>query len=350
MSVHTNVAAGRFGPSGAEIESGSASRPGVGVTSVARPLAAAAQLVLDPTVAGIPTVQRRDFSVRRMMVLAAALAATTPVFVGLAPAANSAASGAPSPGGLPIIRDHGMAASGRALPVISINWSGYAATATSKFTHAATKFVQPAITCTGAKHMITSNWVGLDGFTDQTVEQVGTFAFCGGTTNMTPTYVAWFEMYPNGSVNVFSVAPGDTITASVSVKSGSFSLAISDVTSHKSHTHVATCSTCQRASAEWIIERAAFCTNASCSTAVIGAMSDFGKTTMSNDVASDGGANLGIGSFPNYPIQGVYNLNDTPQVGPKGFISVDTVGPVSTSNNSFTATWDRSGKPTPITL
>ena len=226
---------------------------------------------------------------KRMMVLAASLAAVAPVFVGLAPAASSA----PSPGGLPIIRDHGLAATGQALPVISINWSGYAASSSSKFTHASTKFVQPAIKCTGAAHMITSNWVGLDGFTNQTVEQDGTFAFCGGTTHMTPKYVAWYEMFPSGSVNVFPVKPGDTITAAVSFKSGKFSLTVADVTSHKTHTQTATCSSCQRASAEWIIERAAFCTNSTCSKAVIGSLPNFGTTTMSNDVASVGGREHG---------------------------------------------------------
>ena len=59
---------------------------------------------------------------------------------------------------------------------------------------------------------------------------------------------------------------------------------------------------------------------------------------------------MGISSFANNPIQGVYNLNDSATVGARGFKSVDTVGPVSTKNNSFTATFDRSGKPVPITL
>jgi hypothetical protein len=284
---------------------------------------------------------------KRFLVLGAALAATSFSLFGVAPAAV----GAPSPGGLPIIRDQGRTtgqASG--LPTTSINWSGYAVAAQAPFTDVSSEWVQPAITCSGnEKYVITSNWVGLDGFNDQTVEQDGTDAKCAAPTN-TPKYEAWYEMYPAGSVNVFGVQPGDTISASVSYQSGEFTLTIADLTSHQTNTKVSACSTCERNSAEWIIERAAFCGNPTCTTAVIGALPDFGKTTMTDDVASAGGVTAGINGFAsNYPIEGVYNLNDTEKIGPKGFISVDTVSNV-TPTNSFTATWDRSGKPTPIKL
>lgn len=82
------------------------------------------------------------------------------------------------PGGL-IIRS-GVAPDGTGLPTISENWSGYAAVAAKKFTFVHSTFVEPKITCPGVKNQWTSNWVGLDGFTDQTVEQDGTFAMCGG--------------------------------------------------------------------------------------------------------------------------------------------------------------------------
>jgi len=206
---------------------------------------------------------------KRFLALGAVLTTAAFSLFGVAPAAG----GAPLPGGLPIIRDQGATA-GRAagLPTTSINWSGYAVTAQAPFTDVSATWVQPAITCSGnEKYVITSNWVGLDGFTDQTVEQDGTDAKCFAASD-TPKYQAWYEMYPAGSVNVFGVQPGDTISASV--------------------------------------------------------ISGFAN---------------------NYPIEGVYNLNDTEKIGPKGFISVDTVSNVN-STNSFTATWDRSGKPTPIKL
>jgi hypothetical protein len=284
--------------------------------------------------------------VKRTLVLVLATAVIVPVLVGRAPAASST----PLSGGLPLMRDHGQGTTASSLPIISINWSGYAVTSSSKFTYVYSSFVQPAITCSGAKDLVTSNWVGLDGFANQTVEQDGTQGMCVGSHHKTPKYVAWYEMYPKSSVNVFSINAGDSITTAVSYTSGMFSLTVSDLTSHRSHSDVAACSTCQRASAEWIIERPAECANQSCSKASILALPNFGTSTMSHDVASDGGANTGITGFVNYAIEGDYNLNDTEKIGPAGFISVDTVSPVAKNTNSFTATWERSGEPVPITL
>lgn len=286
---------------------------------------------------------------KRTLVLTLASAVVAPALMAvttMAPAGHAAVS----PLGLPLIRDHGQGTSGAGLPIISINWSGYAVTSSSKFTYVYSRFVQPAITCSGAKDLVTSNWVGLDGFANQTVEQDGTQGMCAGSDHKTAKYVAWYEMYPKNSVNVFPIKAGDTITTAVSYASGMFSLTVSDVTSHKSHTKVAACSQCQRASAEWIIERPAACTNPACTKASILALPDFGTSTMSDDVASDGGADTGISGFVNYAIEGDYNLNDTEQIGPEGFVSVDTVGPLAKKTNSFTATWDRSGQPCPIKL
>ena len=60
-----------------------------------------------------------------------------------------------------------------------------------------------------------SVWVGIDGYSSSTVEQVGTEADVSGGT---VTYYAWYEAYPSASVKIgsFTVKPGDAITASVS--------------------------------------------------------------------------------------------------------------------------------------
>ena len=146
----------------------------------------------------------------------------------------------------------------------SVNWSGFAVTSSKKFTYAQSRFVQPTLTCPGDHaNEWSSNWVGFDGFNpnSQTVEQDGTAAHCGGAANKTPVYKAWYEMYPKGSVNVFSVKPGDTINTSVSYSNGKFTLTVADLTSHQSSTHTATCASCKRNSAEWIVERPALCTS-----------------------------------------------------------------------------------------
>jgi hypothetical protein len=226
---------------------------------------------------------------------------------------------------------------------ISINWSGYAALShVNKFNYVHATFVQPSIKCIGNPLTITSNWVGLDGYNDQTVEQDGTFAFCGGKAHTTPIYIAWYEMYPAGSVEVFKVNPGDIIDVSVTYANGTFSLAETDLTTGKTHTQTATCASCERDSAEWIIERPAYCDNSGCTKVILGALAPFGTTTMSGDTASlDGGQVQNVGKFNNYPIFMFQPLQ-------RGLISLDEVTPLS--GPSFQAIWNRSGTPYPITL
>jgi Peptidase A4 family len=264
-------------------------------------------------------------------------AAATTAFPGAASAATTGS--VPLPGG-PMIR--AAAPGNSSIPTISENWSGYAATSGKKFNYVHSTFVQPAITCPGVKNEWTSNWVGLDGFDNATVEQDGTFAHCGGSQSTTPVYKAWYEMYPAGSVNVFTVHPGDVIDTAVSYAQGQFTLTVSDLTTGKSASDVAACATCQRASAEWIIERPALCNNA-LTKCFLTRLADFGTSTMGGTQARvAGGTAKGIGGFVNYPIN---------MVGPLasgGFISLDTVSPLS--GKTFTATWDRSGSTVPITL
>lgn len=204
------------------------------------------------------------------------------------------------------------------------------------------QFAQPKISCPGIAHQWTSNWVGLDGFTTDTVEQDGTFAFCGGKNNKTPQYEAWYEMFPAGSVNVFPVKPGDVIDAAVTFSGGKFNLSIGDVNSGKHFSISKGCATCERASAEWIIERPGLC-NSTATKCFLTQLADFHTTTMGQAKARvSGGKVKGIGGFANIPIFMVDPLKSG------GFISLDSVGPLT--GPSFTTTWDRSGTITPITL
>jgi Peptidase A4 family len=246
------------------------------------------------------------------------------------------------PGG-PLIRARTSGA--EPYPVTSFNWSGYAATVgkDKSFDDVQSSFVQPRITCTG-KFTYTSNWVGFDGFENQTVEQDGTAAYCGGGhSHMTPLYYAWVEMYPKPSVEVFKVSPGDYISSSVTYSGGKFHLSIADATSGKHATTSAACSTCARASAEWIIERPASCNKAQ-TKCEIDRLADFHTTAMNDDWASlTGGSLKGPGGFTNYPIDMVSML---PHNRP-GFISTDEVSALSGA--SFSAVWNRSGIPLPFT-
>ena len=252
---------------------------------------------------------------------------------------------------MPLVRAHTSHSKGvrgvsnEPYPTISLNWSGYAATSTKPFTYVHTQFAQPAIKCTGNPSQYTSNWSGLDGYTNGTVEQDGTFAWCAGAKAMTPVYYAWYEMFPAGSVITFPVKPGDEISSSVKYTGGKFHLTIADLTSGKSYTKVASCSSCQRTSAEWIIERPANC-NLKKNTCWIYELADFGTSTMKDNVAQIGSGKVtGINGFANnYPIWIVQ-----PYKNGKGYKTLDTVGAVS-SGNSFTAVWDRPGSTVPIQL
>jgi hypothetical protein len=118
---------------------------------------------------------------------------------------------------------------GATTAVAYYNWSGYAADNSTGNTY--TKVVgtwrEPSVTCT-SEDRFSVFWVGLDGLTTTTVEQVGTYAWC---FHGTPFYFSWWEMYPTNAVTaVAPVHPGDKITASVSFTNGQFTLQITDAT------------------------------------------------------------------------------------------------------------------------
>ena len=132
----------------------------------------------------------------------------------------------------------------------SSNWSGYAVTG-NRFTSISASWTEPTVTCTATGY--SSFWVGLDGDTSSTVEQTGTDADCAGTT---PTYYAWYEMYPKFPVNLPNpVSPGDTMTASVVTDGvGNFTLTISDTNQGWTFTTNAKLKSAKLASAEVIAE------------------------------------------------------------------------------------------------
>jgi Peptidase A4 family len=107
----------------------------------------------------------------------------------------------------------------------SANWAGYAATG-GTYTSVSASWTEPSVSCAAGETSYSSFWVGLDGDTSSTVEQIGTSADC---QNGTPTYYAWYEMYPklSGQLSI-SVAPGASVSTSVvATPSGSFTLSLS---------------------------------------------------------------------------------------------------------------------------
>ncbi len=139
----------------------------------------------------------------------------------------------------------------------SFNWSGYAdtSTTTGEFTAVSATWQEPYTLCT-PEQRLASFWVGLDGYTNSTVEQDGTLAYC---FEGHAYYFSWWEMYPAGTVEVGpTVQPGDLISASVTRSGTSYTLALTDYNSPSnsfSTTQTCAAETCLDTSAEWIAER-----------------------------------------------------------------------------------------------
>jgi len=258
----------------------------------------------------------------------------------------AAAAGA---NGRPMIRltEHGFTASTKnALPTVSENWSGYAVTSTKhQFTNVSSEWVVPTVTCNGIHKVYSSEWVGLDGFNDDTVEQDGASGLCKPLGNyLTPSYYAWIEMFPAPTVRAFRVSPGDVVSASVAYTNDAFVLTVTDVTTGLTKTVTTKASGQLRASAEWIIERPAGC-NSTETKCFLFKLANFGTTTMSENVASvDGGAPRGLSTF--VQLSQIFMI----QPNPRGFSTLDITGPVHARDNSFTETWTRYGHTVPITL
>ena len=121
----------------------------------------------------------------------------------------------------------------------SSNWAGYAAI-NKTFTSVTSSWTQPTATCT-KQQTYSSFWVGLDGYSSNSVEQTGTDADCSSAG--VPSYYAWYEMYPKFPVNLsattYRVSPGDHLSASVTFSGrNSFTLKISNSTRGWSFTTV----------------------------------------------------------------------------------------------------------------
>ena len=108
--------------------------------------------------------------------------------------------------------------------VTSSNWSGYAATGgTGAFTSVSSSWAEPTGKCSSGDQY-SSFWVGLDGYSSSSVEQVGSDVDCSGRGSVTSTGLM------------------------------SFTLKLSDTTQGWSHAVTKTLSRAARSSAEVIVE------------------------------------------------------------------------------------------------
>lgn len=215
--------------------------------------------------------------------------------------------------------------------VTSTNWGGYAVQAASKFTYASGTWTEPTATCTSSTTEYASFWVGLDGYSSDSVEQLGTDSDCDGRT---PSYYAWWEMYPANSVELstskYPVQPGNSLTATVSVSGSTFTLTLKNNSAGWTFTTTQSGSGLAQSSAEWIAESPEICNGSRCSLAKL---ADFGTVGFTSATAATGGSQEPISYF-------------TADGGPHEIVCETSSGTVraqpsalGSGGNNFTVTW-----------
>jgi hypothetical protein len=225
------------------------------------------------------------------------------------------------------MRLHAMRADGS---VESTNWSGYAVLG-SDFTNAKGSWKVTKANCSKSPNSLMAAWVGIDGYSDSTVEQTGTLVYCDGTK---PYYYAWYEFYPLEDIQLisdFKAAPGDVIDASVNYAGGEFTLSITNETTGKTFSTTGT-QTAKRASAEWIVE-------APTSDGSIVALSDYGTMSFGDDYTDVASTNTASDSKVTGPISD-FGKNVKEIVMVSSTEAKESVpSKLTTDGSSFKATW-----------
>jgi Peptidase A4 family len=133
----------------------------------------------------------------------------------------------------------------------SSNWSGYALTG-SGYSSVTAHWVVQAVS-RSHKATYSSEWVGIDGFSNSSLIQTGTESdYYNGAAH----YDAWWEILPAAETVIPSivVSPGDQMSAKITKGSGSsWTITISDMSRNETFSTVQTY-TGPQTSAEWIEE------------------------------------------------------------------------------------------------
>jgi Peptidase A4 family len=213
--------------------------------------------------------------------------------------------------------------------VASSNWSGYAVTGTA-FTKALGSWIVPAVKCGTTPNSFSSYWVGIDGYSDNTVEQLGTDSDCSGKT---PQYYAWYEFYPNASklISNITVSPGDKMSATVSHSGTQFTLRITDHTTGKFFRVIKTFSG-KRTSAEWIVE-------APSNGVSVLPLADFTKVSLGTDYTGVNDTDWAVNSAVTGPISDFGSHVQKITMQTSGGINKAVPTALTTDGSSFKVTW-----------
>jgi hypothetical protein len=191
-------------------------------------------------------------------------------------------------------------------------------------------------------------WVGVDGYDDSTVEQIGTSQ---NVVNGSAVYQVWWEMYSTGKqqaeqvVSSMTIEPGDSISASVQYISsgayaGDFHLTITDNSRADDSFSIYVSSaqtqspTAEQSSAEWIVESPTVGNN-------VADLADFGTVTFTSATATINGVtgSIGASAWQSQAINMASNFGSVE----------DTTSTLVGSGSSFTVTYDGSSEsPYPV--
>jgi hypothetical protein len=222
----------------------------------------------------------------------------------------------------------------------SVNWAGYAASGSgAQFKRVASTWVQPAVSCQAGDPGYSAYWVGLGGLhtTAKALEQIGTEADCSSTGQA--SYTAWYELVPAGSVPVhLTVRPGDTLSASVTVASGTVKLYLNNRTRGTHFGKTLRVTPLDVTSAEWIVEAPATCEAAGCH---VLPLANFGTASFAGARATSIGGHIGTIADQNWSATA---LSLSPDSGgslmPTTSTAGATPGDLSASGDGFTVTYN----------
>jgi hypothetical protein len=209
--------------------------------------------------------------------------------------------------------------------VESTNWSGYADTGSS-FSNVSASWTEPGASCSSRTTSLAAFWVGIDGYSSNSVEQDGTMIEC---YHRTAYQFTWWEMYPTNNVQIVgqTAAAGDHITAAVVRTGTSYKLTVTDSTHTAdsfSTTQSCSASSCVDTSAEWIAE-------APTGSSGIEPLADFGSWTASNAAVTEGSTAGTISSFTDDEITMIDSSGNVKALP----------GALNGAGTSFSVTWER---------
>lgn len=210
--------------------------------------------------------------------------------------------------------------------VDSASWAGYAVTGSS-FTSVLGSWVVPAYHCLKTPNSTSTVFVGIDGYSDNTIEAIGTTFNCVGT------HFQYYAVYTLGTtyakITGFSVKPGDLISANVSYAGSEFTIEIYNITQGLFFSKSAAISGAERSSAEWIVQRAVNPTYA---------LMDFGKVSSGFDYTNITDSDWATDSSVSGPISD-FGSNMVKINMVTGGVTYATPSALTTDGSSFIVNW-----------